>query len=79
MSTVTKRDVSKEPFIAEKIVVSAVKSGATPEVARMIAHVIEKNATDGVTNHGNSKAKSLACSMGKILNGRGTGRSLIPP
>ncbi|MGB7992210.1 ATP cone domain-containing protein [Methanoregula sp.] len=64
MSTVTKRDGRKEPFIAEKIVVSAVKSGATPEVARMIAHVIEKNATDGVTTR-ELKGKVLSMLNGK--------------
>lgn len=34
---VKKRDGSTEVFLAEKVVVSAVKSGASPEVAREIA------------------------------------------
>jgi hypothetical protein len=49
MISVKKRDGRREPFVAEKIVVSALKSGAPPEVARSIAHGIEQNATDGIT------------------------------
>jgi hypothetical protein len=45
---VKKRDGRKEPFVAEKIVVSAIKSGAPVDVARTIASDIEKNATDGI-------------------------------
>ncbi len=39
---VTKKDGRKEDFIPEKIVVSAVKSGATLEIARNIARKVEK-------------------------------------
>ncbi|MCS7111445.1 MAG: ATP cone domain-containing protein [Ignisphaera sp.] len=39
--TVIKRDGSKEEFIPEKIVVSCLKAGATSEVARKIAKIIE--------------------------------------
>lgn len=39
---VVKKSGKKEEFIPEKIVVSAVKSGATPEVARNIAKKVEK-------------------------------------
>jgi len=39
---VIKKDGRKEEFISEKIVVSAVKSGATPEIARKIARKVEK-------------------------------------
>ncbi|MEM1678374.1 MAG: ATP cone domain-containing protein [Ignisphaera sp.] len=39
--TVVKRDGSREEFIPEKIVVSCLKSGATPEVARKIVKIIE--------------------------------------
>ncbi len=39
--TIVKRDGSKEEFIPEKIVVSCLKAGATPEVARKIAKIIE--------------------------------------
>jgi transcriptional regulator NrdR family protein len=49
MITVKKRDGRKEPFTAEKIVVSAIKSGAPLEVARTIAHGIEHGATDGIS------------------------------
>jgi transcriptional regulator NrdR family protein len=49
MITVRKRDGRKEPFVPEKIVVSAIKSGASPEIARAIAHGIEKNATDSIS------------------------------
>jgi len=40
---VIKKDGRKEPFIKEKIVVSAVKSGAPVETARKIAEKIEKH------------------------------------
>jgi len=39
---VVKKDGREEEFIPEKIVVAAVRSGATPEVARKIAKDIEK-------------------------------------
>jgi transcriptional regulator NrdR family protein len=38
---VVKRDGSKEEFIPEKIVVSCLKAGATLEVARKIAKIVE--------------------------------------
>jgi len=41
--TVIKRDGKKEPFIKEKIVVSAVKTGAPIDLARRIADKIEKH------------------------------------
>ena len=40
MAIVTKRNGQREEFISEKIVVSAVKSGASPAVARKIAKEI---------------------------------------
>ncbi len=49
MITVKKRDGRKEPFAAEKIVVSAIKSGAPLEVARTIAYGIEQGATDSIS------------------------------
>ena len=49
MIMVKKRDGRKEPFVVEKIVVSAIKSGASLDIARTIASDIEKNATDGIT------------------------------
>ncbi len=48
MITVKKRDGRKEPFVTEKIVVSIIKTGAPPDLARTIAHEIERNATDGI-------------------------------
>ncbi len=39
---VIKKDGRKEEFIPEKIIVSAIKSGATPEIARNIAGKIER-------------------------------------
>jgi hypothetical protein len=44
-----KRDGRKELFVPEKIVVSAIKSGAPPDVARTIAQDIEKMAKEGIT------------------------------
>jgi len=38
---VIKKDGRKEEFIPEKIVVAAIKSGATPEIARNIAKKVE--------------------------------------
>ena len=39
---VIKKDGRKEEFIPEKIVAAAVKSGATPEIARNIAQKVER-------------------------------------
>jgi len=49
MVTVKKRDGRKELFVVEKIVVSAIKTGASPDIARTIAHEIERNAIDGIS------------------------------
>jgi transcriptional regulator NrdR family protein len=46
--TVIKKDGRKEPFIKEKIVVSAVKSGAPVETARKIAEKIEKHPDESI-------------------------------
>lgn len=46
MVKVVKRDGSVEEFIPEKIVVSVLKAGAPPEVARMIAKKVECFAID---------------------------------
>ena len=45
---VIKKDGRIEPFIKEKIVVSAVKTGANVEVARKIADNIEKNPKEDI-------------------------------
>ena len=46
--TVIKRDGRKENFIKEKIVVSAIKTGAPVKIARDIADKIEKHPKDEV-------------------------------
>ena len=43
LKNVIKKDGRKEPFIKEKIVVSAVKTGAKVEIARKIADKIEEH------------------------------------
>jgi transcriptional repressor NrdR len=43
---VVKRDGSKEEFVFEKIVVSCMKAGATPDAARKIAKIIEGRLLD---------------------------------
>lgn len=43
---VTKRNGSPEEFMPEKIVVSCVKCGATPDIARQISKTIESKARD---------------------------------
>ena len=46
--TVIKKDGRKEPFIKEKIVVSAVKSGAPVDIARDIAEKVEKHPEETI-------------------------------
>jgi len=46
--TVIKKDGRKEPFIKEKIVVSAVKSGVPVETARKIAEKIESHPSESI-------------------------------
>ena len=46
--TVIKKDGRKEPFIKEKIVISAVKAGAPVELARKIADKIEKHPEESI-------------------------------
>jgi transcriptional regulator NrdR family protein len=46
--SVIKRDGKKEPFIKEKIVVSAVKTGASLDIARGIADKIEKHPEEEI-------------------------------
>ncbi len=45
---VIKKDGRVQPFIKEKIVVSAVKTGAPVEVARKIADNIEKHTNEDI-------------------------------
>lgn len=45
---VIKKDGRIQPFIKEKIVVSAVKTGAPVDVARKIADKIEKNPKEDI-------------------------------
>ncbi len=48
MVDVIKRDGRREPFVPEKIVVSAIKSGAPPNDARSIAQAIERDVQEGM-------------------------------
>ena len=50
MAMVKKRDGRKEPFIGEKIVVSAVKSGAPPDLSHEIARGIELHEPGELTS-----------------------------
>jgi transcriptional regulator NrdR family protein len=45
---VVKNDGRTEPFIKEKIVVSAVKTGAPADIAREIADKLEKNPEESI-------------------------------
>ena len=58
MIKVTKRDGRVEEFIPEKIVVSAVKTGAPVDLARQIAKEVEKTSNDK-TNTNEIKKKVL--------------------
>ena len=49
MVDIVKRDGRKEPFVPEKITVSAMKSGAPPDDARRIAQAIERDVREGTT------------------------------
>jgi len=59
MIMIKKRDGRKELFVPEKIVVSAIKSGATPDIARLIGRDIEGTIKEGMTTL-EIKAKVLA-------------------
>ena len=59
MVVIKKRDGRKEQFVPEKIIVSAIKSGAPPDYARTIAQDIEMNTKDGATTQ-EIKAKVLS-------------------
>lgn len=48
MVDVVKADGRREPFVREKVTVSALKSGAPPEDARSIGEAIERVAYDGI-------------------------------
>lgn len=48
MVDVVKLDGRREPFVREKVTVSAMKAGAPPEEARMIGEAIERVAYDGM-------------------------------
>ena len=49
--TVIKKDGRKEDFIKEKIVVSALKTGAPADVARIIADKIQKETNKDITTN----------------------------
>jgi transcriptional repressor NrdR len=65
MIMVKKHDGRKEQFVPEKIVVSAIKSGSSPEYARTIEQDIEKSAKDGITTQ---EIKTRVLSMLKSKN-----------
>lgn len=48
MVNVVKLDGKREPFVREKVTVSAMKAGAPPEEARRIGEAIEEVAYDGM-------------------------------
>lgn len=48
MVDVVKADGRREPFVREKVIVSALKSGAPVEDARAIGEAIERVAYDGM-------------------------------
>jgi predicted Holliday junction resolvase-like endonuclease len=45
---IVKVDGRREPFVREKVTVSALKSGAPPEEARAIGEAVERVAYDGM-------------------------------
>ena len=49
MVQVKKQDGRSESFIPEKLIVSAIKSGAAPEEARMMARQIESEISGTIT------------------------------
>ena len=49
MIKVVKRYGATEEFVPEKIIVSAIKAGASPSVAREIAKTVEARVHDGVS------------------------------
>jgi hypothetical protein len=65
MVLIKKRDGRKEPFIPEKIIVSAIKSGSPPDYARTIAQDIERSTIDGATTQ---EIKAKVLSMLKLKN-----------
>lgn len=48
MVDIVKVDGRREPFVREKVTVSALKSGAPPEEARAIGEAVERVAYDGM-------------------------------
>ena len=53
--TVIKKNGKKEPFLKEKIIVSAVKAGAPVEIARKIADQIEEHHEESIKNNMGTK------------------------
>ncbi|BBL68729.1 ATP cone domain-containing protein [Methanoculleus chikugoensis] len=45
---VVKADGRREPFVREKVIVSALKSGAPPQEARAIGEAVERIVYDGM-------------------------------
>jgi len=61
-----KRDGRNEAFIPERIVVSAVKPGATPEFARTVAQPVGKNAKDENIHRQDPRCGSNEACIGKF-------------
>lgn len=66
--TVRKRDGQLEEFVPEKVIVSALKSGASVAVARRIAQDVESQARDGIPT---SEVRSI------VLSGLGREDSVL--
>ncbi len=60
MGDVKKRDGRTEPFMQEKIVVSVVKAGVSPDDARRIAGEIEREVRTGVLSTDEIRAGVLS-------------------
>ena len=69
MVSVVKLDGRREPFVREKITVSAMKAGAPPEEAREIGETIERSAYDGMPS-GEIRRVDVRCraTIGEVGN-----------
>ena len=83
MTNVSKRDGRTEEFMPEKIVVSAVKSGASPEAAREIAGEVGQKAGGTISTQGDPEPRPrgarapeprLAAELGGLRPGRQAAR-----
>jgi len=70
---IVKVDGRREPFVREKVTVSALKSGAPPEEARAIGEAVERVAYDGMPSGGDTGGGCLSSSATGTLSGKKTG------